>query len=126
VTPSEGLLDLMGRLSGEIGRFLDQRFELFKAELKQEAADTARSLGLLATGAGGAGLGVVLLLLALALWIGDAVGSRSGGFAIVGGALALGGGVLALLAIRRLEHRRLARNTADDFRRDAEWIRHEV
>ena len=120
------LLDLAARLAREVGQFVDQRLELFKTELKQEAARTVRSLGLLAAGAVGAGAGTMLLLVGLGLWVGDLVGSNAGGLAIVGGGLALVGGGLVLLATRRLGARRLVRDTVDDLRRDAEWIRHEV
>jgi putative superfamily III holin-X len=123
---STGLLDLAARLVGEVGRFVDQRLELFKAELKQEATDVAKSLGRLAAGALGASAGAVLLLLALGLWVGDLVGSRPGGLAIVGGGLALGGGVLVLLTARSLGQRRLVPGTFGELRKDAEWIRHEV
>ena len=64
------LLDLAARLAREVGQFVDQRLELFNAELKQEAARTVRSLGLLAAGAAGAGVGTMLLLLGLGLWSG--------------------------------------------------------
>ena len=106
---STTLLDLAARLAQEVGQFVDQRLALFKAELKEEAAQTVRSLGLLAAGAVGAGTGTMFLLLALGLWVGDLVGSRAGGMAIVGGGLALIGGGLALLATRKLGRRRLVR-----------------
>jgi uncharacterized membrane protein YqjE len=123
---SATLLDLAARLAQEVGQFVDQRLALFKAELKEEAAQTVRSLGLLAAGAVGAGIGTMFLLLALGLWVGDLVGSTAGGMAIVGGGLALVGGGLVLLATRRLGRRRLVRDTVDDLRRDAQWIRNEV
>jgi uncharacterized membrane protein YqjE len=126
VQDGPGLLDLAARLAGEVRRFVDQRLELFKAEIKEEAAHTVKGFGLLAGGAVAASVGVVLLLVAAGLWVGDLVGSTSGGLAIVGGALAVVGGGLALLAMRSLKRRRLVRDTVDDLRRDAEWIRHGV
>jgi uncharacterized membrane protein YqjE len=121
-----GLLDLAARLVAEVRRFVDQRLELFKAEIKEEAAHTVRGLGLLAGGTVAASVGVVFLLLAAGLWMGDLVGSTPGGLAIVGGGLAVVGGSLALLAKRSFRRRRLVRDTVDDLRRDAEWIRHGV
>ena len=124
--PSTGLLDLATRLVGEVGRFVDHRVELLKAELRQEAADIVKSLGLLAAGAIGGGLGVALLLLALGLWVGDLVGSTAGGLAIVGGGLALIGGGLGLWGARNLGRQRLVPQTVRELRRDTEWIQHEV
>ncbi len=123
---SPGLMDLAARLALEVRRFVDQRLELFKAEIKEEAAHTVRGLGLLAGGTVAASVGLLLLLVAAGLWVGDLVGSTPGGFAIVGGGLAVVGGGLALLARRSLKRRRLVRDTVDDLRRDAEWIRHGV
>ena len=119
-------MDLAGRLVWELGRLVDQRLELLKAELKQEATDVAKSLGLLAAGAIGASVGVAFLLLALGLWVGDLVGSTPGGLAIVGGGLALISGALGLLGARSLGRHRLVPETVRELRRDAEWIQHEV
>jgi hypothetical protein len=121
-----GLVELVTRLIGDIGRLVDQRLDLLKAELKRDAANVARSLGVLAAGAVGVGVGAALLLLALGLWVGQLVGSTPGGLAIVGGGLALAGAGLGLLARKNLERQRLARETIGELRRDAEWIRHEV
>lgn len=123
---SASLLELATRLAGDLGRLVEQRIELLKAELAQEATDVARSLGLLAAGAVGASIGVALLLLALGLWVGQLVGSTPEGLAIVGGGLAVIGAGLGLLATRNLQRQRLARETVNELRRDAEWIRHGV
>jgi uncharacterized membrane protein YqjE len=123
---STSLRDLATRLMRDIARFLEQRFELFKAELKQEAADIARNVGLLAAGAVGASIGALFLLLALGLWVGNLVGSTPGGLAIVGAGLALIGGALAFWGARSLGRQRLMPETVRALRRDAEWLQHEV
>jgi Putative Actinobacterial Holin-X, holin superfamily III len=123
---SVSLLELVTRLVADLDRLVDQRLDLLKAELKQEATSIAKSLGVLAAGAVGAGVGVALLLLDLGLWAGHLVGSTPGGLAIVGGGLALTGAGLGLLVIKNLERQRLARETVRELRRDAEWIQHGV
>jgi Putative Actinobacterial Holin-X, holin superfamily III len=123
---SVSLLELVTRLVADLDRLVDQRLDLLKAELKQEATSIAKSLGVLAAGAVGAGVGVAFLLLALGLWAGHLVGSTPGGLAIVGGGLALTGAGLGLLVIKNLERQRLARETVRELRRDAEWIQHGV
>jgi uncharacterized membrane protein YqjE len=123
---SASLLELATRLAGDLGRLVEQRIDLLKAELAQEASDVARSLGLLAAGAVGASIGVAFLLLALGLWVGQLVGSTPGGLAIVGGGLAVIGAGLGLLATKNLQRQRLAQETVSELRRDAEWIRHGV
>ena len=126
VGQSGSLLELATRLVADLGRLVDQRLELLKAELTQEATSVVKSLGVLAAGLVGAGVGVAFLLLALGLWVGHLVGSTPGGLAIVGGGLALTGAGLGLLAIKNLQRQRLARETIRELRRDAEWIRHGV
>jgi uncharacterized membrane protein YqjE len=123
---SASLLELATRLAGDLGRLVEQRIDLLKAELAQEASDVARSLGLLAAGAVGASIGVAFLLLALGLWVGQLVGSTPGGLAIVGGGLAVIGAGLGILATKNLQRQRLAQETVSELRRDAEWIRHGV
>ena len=120
---SPGVVELLGRLVGEARRLLDQRLALLKAELKDEAEGIARGIGLLAGAMAGILAGSALLLLALGLWVGELVGSTPGGLAIVGGALAAGGGGLGLWGVRTLRRRRrLLSETVRELRRDAEWI----
>jgi uncharacterized membrane protein YqjE len=120
--PGTSVVDLATRLIADLGRLVDQRIELFKAELRQEARNVARNLGLLVAGAVGIGVGSAFLLLALGLWVGDLVGSTPGGLAIVGGGFALAGAAVGFLAIRNLRRQRFAPETARELRRDAEWI----
>ena len=126
VGQSGSLWELATRLIADLGRFVDQRLELLKAELTQEATSVVKSLGVLAAGLVGAGVGIAFLLLAFGLWVGHLVGSTPGGLAIVGGGLALTGAGLGLLAIKNLQRQRNARETVRELRRDAEWIRHGV
>jgi uncharacterized membrane protein YdjX (TVP38/TMEM64 family) len=121
-----GIVELVSRLAADLRKLIDQRLELLKAELTEEVSRAAKNLGLMAAGAVGAGVGIALLLLALGLWIGQLVGSVPGGLAIVGGSLVVAGAGTGLLAARALTHRRLARDTARELRRDAEWIRNGV
>jgi uncharacterized membrane protein YqjE len=123
---SVSLLELATRLVADLRRLVDQRLELLRAELTEEATRVAKNLGALVAGAVGTAVGIVFLLFALGLWVGHLVGSTPGGLAIVGGGLAITGVGLGLLAIKNLKRQRLARETVRELRRDAEWIRHEV
>jgi uncharacterized membrane protein YqjE len=123
---SASLLELGARLVADVRRLLEQHLERLKAELTQEATRMAKAAGLLAAAAVGAGLGALFLLVALGLWIGKLVASTPGGLAIVGAVLAVAGLVVGLLAVKALERQRLARASASELRRDAEWIRNGV
>ena len=120
----EGFLELGVRLVGDLGRLLDLRLELLKAELTREAVSLAKSAGLISAAVIGGAVGLAFLLLAIGLWVGQLVGSTPGGLALVGGALAVAGLGLGLVAAKRLERQRLAPETLGELRRDAEWIRH--
>jgi len=123
---SASLLEVAARLVADFRRLFEQRLELLKAELTLEATRVARAVGVLTAGAIGAVLGALFLLVALGLWIGNLIDSTPGGLAIVGAGLTVTGLVAGLLAIKQLERRRLARATARELRRDAEWIRNGV
>jgi uncharacterized membrane protein YqjE len=119
-------MDLGSRLIGEFSRLLDQHLELLKAELKQGASEAFRHLGLVVGGVAGAGIGLVCLLLAIGIWIGDLIGSRSGGLAITGAVLLLLGSGIALAGVRSLGNQQIVPESVRELRRDAEWIRNEV
>jgi len=123
---SPSFLELASRLVADLRQLIDQRLELIKAELTQEASRAAKNFGLLVAGAVGASIGVAFLLLALGLWVGQLVGSTPGGLAIVGAGLVLIGAGLGLVAAKNFERQRLARQTVRELRRDAEWIRNGV
>jgi len=118
---------LLGRLTNDILRLLDQKVALLKLELKEELAAAMRRSVLLVAGGLVAAAGGFFLLIALALGLGDLVGSTSGGFAIVGGLFAITGLVLLVSMRRRLaELRFVPRLTVSELRRDKQWIKHEL
>jgi uncharacterized membrane protein YqjE len=123
---STSLRDLVARLVRDISLLLEQRLELFKAELKQDAVHIAKNVGLLAAGTVGAGVGTLFLVLALALWVGDLIGSRPGGLAMVGAGIVLAGLALAFWGVRSLGRQQLVPETVRTLRRDAEWLQHQV
>jgi Putative Actinobacterial Holin-X, holin superfamily III len=125
VSQSASLFELATKLVADLGRLVEQRLELLKAELTQEATCLARNLGMLAVGAVAAGVGLVFLLVALGLWVGQLLGSTPGGLAIVGGGLAGAGMGLSLLPVKNLK-RSGSPGTRSELRRDAEWIRNGV
>jgi hypothetical protein len=126
VDQPEGVLELAGRLISDLGRLLDQRLELLKAELTREATSLAKSVGLLAAAVVGGSVGLAFLLLAVGLWVGQLVGSTPGGLALIGASVAVTSLVVGLVAAKRLERQRFAPETIGELRRDAEWIRHGV
>jgi len=118
---------LVNRLLQDLLRLLDQKFALLKLELREELTAAVRRTGLLVAGGVVAVLGVFFLVVALAIWISDLLGSPPAGFAIVGGALAIGGGLLLLGMRRQLaEQQFVPRETVQELRRDASWIKHEL
>ncbi len=118
---------LVNRLLHEVLRLLDQKFTLLKLELQEELGAAVRRSALLAVGGVVGALGGFLLIVAIGIWVGELVGSMPGGFAIVGGVLAVGGVILLLTMRRQLAEQRLVpRQTVHELRRDVEWIKHEL
>jgi uncharacterized membrane protein YqjE len=124
---SGSLGSLISRLLDGVVRLLNQRLDLLKLEVKEEIGAAARRLALLAIGGVIAALGAFFLVTAVAIWFGELVGTTPGGFAIMGGGLGLIGGLLlAVMAARLREQRFVPRQTAQELRRDVEWIKHEL
>jgi uncharacterized membrane protein YqjE len=118
---------LVSRLLDGVVRLLNQRLDLLKLELKEEFGAAVRRVALLAIGGVIAALGAFFLVTALAIWFGELVGTTAGGFAIMGGGLGIIGGLLlAAMAARLREQRFVPRQTAQEIRRDVEWIKHEL
>jgi hypothetical protein len=124
-SPSVG--ELLGRLSLQLRRFLEQKLALARVEVKTGLRDIVRDAVLIATGAVLAVLGIIHLVIALSLWVGDLLGSRPAGFALVGGLVAIGGAVAAMLGLRGLQaHSVVPRQTVTELRRDVAWIKNEL
>jgi hypothetical protein len=118
---------LISRLLNEVVQLLNQRLDLLKLELQEEIGAAGRRVGLLAVGGVIAGLGAFYLVTALAIWFGELVGTMPGGFAIMGGGLGLVGGLLLAAMTARLRGQRFVpRQTAQELRRDVEWIKQEL
>jgi hypothetical protein len=119
--------DLLGQLTNDILRLLDQKLALLKLELKEELSAAVRRSALLAAGGVVAAFGAFFLLVALAVGVGDLVGSTAGGFAIVGGVFVVVGLVLLMSMRRRLAAQRFVPElTVRELRRDKQWIKHEL
>jgi hypothetical protein len=118
---------LISRLLDDVVRLLNQRLDLLKLELREEIGAAVRRVALLAIGGVIAALGAFFLVVALAIWFGELVGTIPGGFAIMGGGLAIIGGLLlAAMAARLRKQQFVPRQTAQEIRRDVEWIKHEL
>ncbi len=119
--------ELVARLRRQVQHLLEQKLELARAELRGAVREVVRDAVLIAGGAALALVGALHLVIALALWIGDLVGSRPGGFAVLGGAVALGGGAAVVIGLRGLRSGRvLPAQTVTELRRDVAWIKNEL
>ncbi|HZS34745.1 MAG TPA: phage holin family protein [Methylomirabilota bacterium] len=119
--------ELVARLRRQVQHLLEQKLELARTELRSALREVLRDAVLISAGAVLALVGVLHLVIALALWIGDAVGSRPGGFAILGGVVALAGGMAVAIGIRGLRSGRvLPAQTVTELRRDVAWIKNEL
>jgi Putative Actinobacterial Holin-X, holin superfamily III len=121
------LFDLVDRLIREVGTLLDAKAALLSLEIKQQLTAALRRLVTMVVGAVLAAAGLLLLGIAGALWIGDRIGSEAGGYGIVGAALAIiGGGAIAVTS-RRLKSQAIKpKETVQELRRDAKWIKDEL
>jgi putative superfamily III holin-X len=121
------LFDLVDRLIREVGTLLDAKAALLSLEIKQQVSAAVRRLVTMAVGAVLAAIGLLLLCMGGALWIGQLIESEAGGYGIVGAALVVIGGVAIAVTSRRLTSQSLKpKETVQELRRDAKWIKDEL
>ena len=121
------LFDLVDRLIREVGTLLDQKAALLSLEIRQQLAAALRGVITMVVGAVLAAAGLLLLGMAAALWVGARIGSEAGGYGIVGAAVAvIGGGVIAVTAGRFKSGTIKPKETVQELRRDARWIKDEL
>lgn len=126
--PGEGepsIAQLVVGLVADAEHVIRKELELAKVEIEDMGRKAARSAIAVATGGLVAGAGGLLLLFmfvhlitsmtSVDLWI---------SYAIVGGAVAVIGGILLATGIARIRNMdKVPRETADALRKDAQWIR---
>jgi len=119
----ESIGNLISQVAGDVSTLFRQEVALAKAELKEEAAKTAKAGGMLA-GAGFAGYMVaVLLSLALVFALG-AVMPLGWAAVIVAVVWAIVGGVLYAVGRNRMKDvDPVPRQTVETLREDAQWVR---
>jgi len=126
--PGEGepsIGQLIGGLVADAEHVIRKELELAKVELEDMGKRAARSAIAVATGGLVAGAGGLLLLFMFVHLISSMAGLELWiSYAIVGGAVAVIGGILLATGIARIRNMDVVpRETADALRKDAQWIR---
>jgi len=116
--PGTSLSDLMGRLGEDVSGLVTTQLEIAKAELKQEAATSAKAAGVLGGGAVAGYFAVLLLSFALAWGIGDAVEHAWVGFLVVGLIWAVVAAVLAATGRKKMQDVKGPQATAAELKAD--------
>lgn len=116
--PGTSLSELMGRLGEDVSGLVTTQLEIAKAELKQEAADSAKAAGVLGGGALAGYFAVLLLSFALAWGIGDAVEHAWVGFLVVGLIWAAIAAVLAATGRKKMQEVKGPEVTAAEIKAD--------
>lgn len=124
---SSSFMGLVDRLVGDLLRLLDQKLALLKIELNEQFTAAVRAFLFLAIGGVVVGLGLLFFAIALALWVGEVINTIPGGFALVAGVFTVVGGILLMTMKGKLRQQRFVpKETAQELRRDAEWIKREL
>ena len=119
--PDSSLSELMGRLGEDVSSLVSTQLEIAKAELKREAAQSAKAAGALGGGAFAGYIAVLLLSFALAWGINDALDNPWVGFLIVGVLWAIGAAVLAASGKKKMDEVRAPEATTAELKADREW-----
>lgn len=119
------IAQLIGGLVADAEHVIRKELELAKVEIEDLGKKAGRSAVAVASGGLVAGAGGLLLLFMLVHLITSVAGIELWiSYAIVGGAVAVIGGILLASGIARIRNLDLVpRETADALRKDAQWIR---
>jgi uncharacterized membrane protein YqjE len=117
--PGTSLSELMGRLGEDVSSLVTTQLEIAKAELKQEATQSAKAAGVLGGGAVAGYIAVLLLSFALAWGINDAIDNPWAGFLVVGVLWAIGAAVLAATGKKKMDEVRAPEATTAELKADA-------
>ena len=120
--PDRSLGELFGELSNELTGLVNAHLELAKTELREEAKDAGRAVGMFA-GAGAAAWFAVMLLSFAAAWGLAEVMAPGFAFLIVGLVWAVAAGVLAFVAKSKAQDISKPDDTIDSLKEDVEWAR---
>jgi uncharacterized membrane protein YqjE len=119
----ESLGELLGELASQSAGLVRDEVALAKQEIQEKLSQFQSALLILAAGVFLSGLALFALsaaaILALAVWVGAWQAAL-----IVGGALAVVGGIIALMGIKRLKQTSLKpEQTLETLEEDKEWLK---
>ena len=118
---------LLNQLAEDSGALVKQEIALAKAEMRETLARTASGATRIAIGGAVAAVAGLVLTAFLVLLLGSLLGNYWLAALIVGVALALIGGLLAVMGVRRLKDLSVApTQTIETLREDAQWAKREV
>jgi uncharacterized membrane protein YqjE len=129
----ENLPTLFSRLGDDVMSLVDAKLGLIKVELKEDVAVYTRGAALIAVGAILATVGFVLANVALAFLVSqlfsfeDPRANYAAGFVLTGVLYLVVGGLVALLAKKRMAaHDPTPRRTLEEIRKDKQWLKNEI
>jgi uncharacterized membrane protein YqjE len=116
--PGASLSELMGRLGEDVSSLVTTQLEIAKAELKQEATQSAKAAGVLGGGAVAGYIAVLLLSFALAWGINDAIDNPWAGFLVVSILWGIAAAVLAATGKKKIDQVRGPEATTAELEAD--------
>jgi uncharacterized membrane protein YqjE len=131
----ESLPNLLGRLGDDVMQLINSQLALFKVEIKEEASAYARNAAFIAVGGVVAAIGFALVNVAIAFGV-STLFSRANfsqpasyalGFVVTGLFYVLVGGIVVLAMKNRLGKQQLVPPmTAQELRKDKQWLKSEL
>jgi uncharacterized membrane protein YqjE len=131
--PDQNLATLFSRLTGEVTELFDAKLELLKTELKEEISTYIGGASFILAGAVVAVVGFALLNVGIAFFVSMLFDSakfspavRYGlGFIVTAFLYLVVGVTIILVAKKRLARQRIVPKSANELKRDKQWLREE-
>jgi uncharacterized membrane protein YqjE len=128
----EQLPTLFSRLGDEVMQLFDTKISLLKVEVKEEAREYTRDVGLIATGGVIAALGFALANVAVALFVSTFFSFRPAvnyalGFVLTGVVYMIVGGILVVTFKNHMaKHSPVPNRSVQELRKDKQWLKNEI
>ena len=127
IDPEQSLGDLVGRMTGDVGKLISTQIELAKVEIKEEVRRAGKGVGMVGGGGLAAFVALLLVSFAIAYWLADALDNLGAGFLIVGLVYAAVAAALVLKGRQQISSvTPIAEQTVETIKEDVEWARQQT
>ena len=124
IDPDQSLVELVSRMTNDVGQLVSTQIELAKVEIKDEVSRAGKGVGMVGGGGLAACFALLLISFAVAFWLGDAFDNLGWGYFALGAVYAAVAAVLVLKGKEQITSATpIGEQTIETIKEDVEWAR---